>query len=78
MNHKFLLTTCLVVTACSPFALADVTRTEANSGNLIMEDIPVIPQSVVADLNRYQNVWGCEPDSSRRSPRRLADTDHIF
>ena len=34
---------------------ASATRTEANNGNLVMEDVPAIPQSVVADLNRYQN-----------------------
>ena len=34
---------------------ADVVRSEANNGNLLMEDVPPIPQSVVADLNRYQN-----------------------
>ncbi len=37
-------------------ASTEVTRVEANNGNLVMEDIPVIPASVVADLNRYQNV----------------------
>ncbi len=40
----------------SPVGLADIYRSEANNGNLVMEDIPAIPQSVVADLNRYQNV----------------------
>ena len=33
-----------------------VSRTEANDGNLIMEDVPPIPEEIVADLNRYQNV----------------------
>ena len=37
-------------------AQADVVRTEANNGNLVMEDVPEIPASVVRDLNRYQNV----------------------
>ncbi|MCJ7815750.1 MAG: hypothetical protein MUP31_06835, partial [Xanthomonadales bacterium] len=46
----------LSVFIASPFALADITRSETNNGNLVMEDIPEIPQSVVADLNRYQNV----------------------
>jgi len=36
--------------------LAEVVVTEANNGNLVMEDIPPIPQAVVNDLNRYQNV----------------------
>ena len=37
-------------------ATADVTHTETNNGNLVMQDIPEIPRAVVADLNRYQNV----------------------
>ena len=37
-------------------ATADVTRREMNNGQLILEDIPEIPQSIVDDLNRYQNV----------------------
>lgn len=28
----------------------------ANNGNLVMEDVPEIPQQIVDDLNRYQNV----------------------
>jgi len=56
MKPYLLLAISLTFFICSPFALADVARSEANSGNLVMEDIPAIPQSVVADLNRYQNV----------------------
>ena len=37
-------------------AAAAVNRSSVNNGNLILEDIPPIPQSVVDDLNRYQNV----------------------
>jgi dipeptidyl aminopeptidase/acylaminoacyl peptidase len=38
-------------------ALADSPiRTEANNGNLVMEDVPPIPQEIVDDLNRYLNV----------------------
>ena len=29
---------------------------EANNGNLVMEDVPVIPAKIVPDLIRYQNV----------------------
>ncbi len=36
--------------------IADVERRELNNGQLILEDIPEIPQSIVDDLNRYQNV----------------------
>ncbi len=35
---------------------ADVTRTEMNDGNLIMEGVPPIPAEIVDALNRYQNV----------------------
>ena len=56
MKPYLLLAISLSFFVSSPFVLADVTRSEANSGNLVMEDIPTIPQSVVADLNRYQNV----------------------
>ncbi len=34
----------------------DVRRTTANSGNLVMEDVPPIPADIVDSLNRYQNV----------------------
>ncbi len=37
-------------------AQAEVTRTVANDGNLVMEDIPEIPGDIVDSLNRYQNV----------------------
>ncbi len=37
-------------------ALADVEQRVRNNGNLILEDVPEIPEEVVADLNRYQNV----------------------
>ena len=34
---------------------AQETRTE-NNGNLILEDIPIIPQSIKDDLSKFQNV----------------------
>ena len=40
----------------TPLALAEVETRTANNGQLVMEDIPPIPASVVNDLNRYQNV----------------------
>ena len=46
-----------VILAASSVVAADaVQRTEANNGNLIMEDIPAIPDQIVNDLNRFQNV----------------------
>ncbi|MBT8047735.1 MAG: alpha/beta fold hydrolase [Gammaproteobacteria bacterium] len=56
MKPNSLLVLTLALLACIPPVVADVVRTEVNNGNLIMEDIPEIPQSIVADLNRYQNV----------------------
>jgi dipeptidyl aminopeptidase/acylaminoacyl peptidase len=55
MNKTLTLVVGLSALCGSLVALADVTRTEANNGNLVMEDVPPIPQSIVADLNRYQN-----------------------
>ncbi len=58
--------------AALAFGLAgakEITRTEANDGNLVMEDVPAIPQEIAAALNRYQNVRGAnfmawQPDSA--------------
>ncbi len=41
----------LALSAASALA-ESVTRTEANNGNLIMEDVPPIPAKIVDDLNR--------------------------
>ena len=43
------------VFVCVAVAAEPVVRT-ANNGNLVMEDIPEIPASIVDSLNRYQNV----------------------
>jgi hypothetical protein len=40
----------------SPFSFAEVMTTTTNNGNLVLEDIPEIPNAIVSDLNRYQNV----------------------
>ncbi len=65
-------------------ALAEsVTRTEANNGNLIMEDVPPIPAKIVDDLNRYQNVrsgnfQGWREDSAGLYiSTRFADVDQL-
>ncbi len=46
----------LVFVALSAVAAADVERRTLYNGNLVLEDIPEIPQEVVSDLNRFQNV----------------------
>jgi dipeptidyl aminopeptidase/acylaminoacyl peptidase len=56
MKNLLIIAGCLAITLFTPMAMAEVVRTEANNGNLIMEDIPEIPKSIVAELNRYQNV----------------------
>ena len=55
MKHAGAFGAALALLAASAFA-ASVTRTEANNGNLVMEDVPPIPADIVDDLNRYQNV----------------------
>jgi len=50
---RFLVTAILL--GASGFASAVETRTE-NNGQLVLQDIPPIPQSIVDQLNRYQNV----------------------
>jgi dipeptidyl aminopeptidase/acylaminoacyl peptidase len=39
-----------------PSAQAEIVRRTTNDGQLVLEDIPEVPRSVVEDLNRYQNV----------------------
>lgn len=34
---------------------AEVIRTTANDGQIVMENVPPVPADIVADLNRYQN-----------------------
>ncbi|BBM01075.1 prolyl oligopeptidase family serine peptidase [Microbulbifer sp. GL-2] len=50
---RFLVTAILL--GASGFASAVETRTE-NNGQLVLQDIPPIPQSIADQLNRYQNV----------------------
>ena len=55
MKHAAIFGAVMALLAAT--ASADsVSRTEANNGNLVMEDVPPIPAEIVDDLNRYQNV----------------------
>ncbi len=56
MKQNFILTSSLALLVFSAAALAEVTTTNTNNGNLVMQDIPEIPASIVSSLNRYQNV----------------------
>lgn len=46
----------LVFTLLFSAACFGVTERTANNGNLVMQDIPEIPQTIIDSLNRYQNV----------------------
>ena len=77
----------LLSIAASANAAEDVLRTETNDGNLVMEDVPPIPQQVVDDLNRYQNVrsarfldWAGKGEGTSAGvyvATRFADVDQI-
>ncbi|KZX59316.1 TetR family transcriptional regulator [Halioglobus sp. HI00S01] len=47
--------TCFSALLTGP-AYAEVERTTANNGQLVMEDVPPIPEQIARDLRRYQNV----------------------
>ncbi|MDX1625213.1 MAG: S9 family peptidase [Wenzhouxiangellaceae bacterium] len=49
----------LVLAATMPFAATaqdDIQRRTANAGNVVLEDVPEIPESISRALSRYQNV----------------------
>ena len=56
MKQRFILLSMSVLLAFSASILAEVSTTKSNNGNLIMQDIPEVPASIVSSLNRYQNV----------------------
>jgi dipeptidyl aminopeptidase/acylaminoacyl peptidase len=56
VNNKLIISIVLLLLVFSLAAVAEVSTTETNNGNLVMQDIPEIPASIVASLNRYQNV----------------------
>ncbi|MAG76214.1 MAG: TetR family transcriptional regulator, partial [Colwelliaceae bacterium] len=56
MKKLSLISLSFAVCFSSYSAFAEVNVRTANNGNLVMEDVPKIPQQIVDDLNRYQNV----------------------
>ncbi len=52
--QRYFLAIILLVGATA--ATAEVTQRTANNGQLIMEDVPAIPEAIVTDLNRYLSV----------------------
>ena len=53
MKQNFILTSSLALLVFSAAALAEVTTTNTNNGNLVMQDIPEIPASNTV----LQKVW---------------------
>jgi dipeptidyl aminopeptidase/acylaminoacyl peptidase len=79
---RSLLFTMLILATSLP-AGAEIERRVANSGNLIMEDVPGIPANIVTALNRYQNVrqamfrtWDADGESLFVSTR-FGDVEQI-
>ena len=56
MKKKLTLTSSVALLIFSIAASAEIITTETNNGNLVMQDIPEVPASIVSSLNRYQNV----------------------
>lgn len=56
MNRLLKLTLVLSSCVAVSFSASAVDKRTLNNGNLVLEDIPEIPESVVHDLNQYQNV----------------------
>jgi len=56
VKPKTFLGIALTLLLLSTMTFAEVITTETNNGNLVMQDVPEIPDSLVASLNRYQNV----------------------
>ena len=63
MKYAGALGAALALMAAGAFA-ASVSRTEANNGNLVMEDVPPIPKEIVDDLNRPPASPGSSPRST--------------
>lgn len=69
---RLLLALAATLSLSIPAVAAEPNIRTANNGNLVMEDVPEIPQSLVDSLNRYQNV--------RSAPIRdfSADGESVF
>ena len=84
MVRKFTALLGVFVILGAAYALAaNVQRTQANNGNLIMEDIPAIPAEIVDSLNQFQNVRSAsfrdwtEDGSGLYVSTRFGDVDQL-
>ncbi len=84
MNHIKLWWGALAISLALPVAAGEaVEQRTANNGNIVMESIPEVPEEVVDQLNRYQNVrsaafrdWSQNGDSLYISTR-FGDVNQI-
>ena len=56
MTRMTILTSICILLAASLANTQEVFRTERNNGNLLLEDVPAIPDDIVDSLNSFQNV----------------------
>lgn len=70
-NVKWTIYVSLMLIPFMCFAASDIDRKTANNGNLILEDIPEIPQSIIDDLNRYQNTRSADFEAWARNSQSL-------
>lgn len=56
MRNLLLLTSATILLTVSVVLADEIVVRTVNDGNLVMEDIPPIPEEIVESLNRYQNV----------------------
>ena len=81
--NKIVPLTILLGSTLAMQAVADIERTTANDGNLIMEDVPPIPGRIVDTLNRFQNVRAAtfrdwtEDGKGLYITTRFADVDQL-
>ena len=61
----------LLITLLLTATAQAVEQRTVNDGNVILEDVPEIPQSIVDDLNRFQNVRSARLVSMCRLHRGL-------
>ena len=80
---KAILYSIVLATLAGTALAAEVSRRVANEGQLVMEDVPAIPDDIVDGLNRYQNVRaarfrGWQPDGEGVFvTTRFADVDQL-
>jgi len=54
--HPFSISCIVIASLCLSTAYAEVDQRTLNSGNLVLQDIPDIPETIVNDLSQFQNV----------------------